>query len=132
VISLDTNVIVRILVEDDPEQAARARALFDRLEEEDDTAYVTDVVLCELVWVLESCYKLRRSQIVATLHKLRAAKRLKFENPDELSRTLHAFETGKGDFADYVIREHAKSAGCTAVATFDRKLTAEDLFVFPG
>lgn len=130
-ISLDTNILVRILVADEPKQAAKVRALFDRLDGKGDTAHVTDIVLCELVWVLESCYKFHRPRIVSALNKLRAAKQLKFKNPDELGRMLRAFEVGKGDFADYVIREHAKTAGCTAVVTFDRKLAQEEMFVSP-
>ena len=51
-IALDTNVIVRFLVRDDPAQARRAKALIDRLTEREERAYVSDIVLCELIWVL--------------------------------------------------------------------------------
>jgi predicted nucleic-acid-binding protein len=46
-------------------------------------------------------------------------------------RALSAFELGKGDFADYLVREHARGAECEAIATFDEKLLGEDAFSLP-
>jgi predicted nucleic-acid-binding protein len=130
-ISLDTNVLVRILVEDDARQTARARALVKRLEAAGETAHVADIVLCELVWVLQSCYGLDRAVVAAAVSKLTAAKQLLLDRPGEIASALRAFENGRGDFADYLIREVAKRAGCESVVTFDRALLAEAFFVAP-
>ena len=54
-----------------------------------------------------------------------------FSSNDQLARALDAYRLGKGDFADYLIREHAKAAGAAAVATFDRALLAEAGFTSP-
>ncbi len=53
------------------------------------------------------------------------------DSPDRLLRALSAFEVGRGDIADYVIREDAKAAGCDSVVTFDKALHKEEMFVSP-
>jgi predicted nucleic-acid-binding protein len=131
VTALDTNVLVRFLVEDDKAQSARAAKLVERTVAAGRSLFVSDVVLCEVVWVLASCYRVSTSEIVGTLRRLLHAKHLAFDAPDRLAAALDAFEQGRGDFADYLIREHARSAGFDEVATFDRALLKEPGFVEP-
>lgn len=128
-IALDTNVLVRFLVEDDPAQTERARVFLQRIIDAGSTAFVSDVVLCEIVWVLERSYKLRRPEIARLLGRLLRANHLAFLSPDPLAPALEAYDEGRGDFADYVIREHARAHGCDAVATFDRALLKEPGFL---
>ena len=130
-IALDSNVLVRILVADDPAQTGRAKAIVDRLDAEDLRAYVSDIVLCELVWVLARSYRLKRAELSAALKRLVCSKQLQFDSADQVLRALAAYETGKGDFADYLIREHAKTAGCDTVMTFDADLLADAMFTAP-
>ena len=130
-IALDTNVLVRFLVEDDARQTAAAADVIERAIAGDETLFVSHVVLCEIVWVLAGSYRVGRETIATTLRELLRARHLLFARPDELSRALDAFEQGKGDFADYLIREHSRAAGCDAVVTFDRALLGEDGFVAP-
>ena len=92
---------------------------------------VSDIALCEVVWVLELSYKVPRVEILAVLRRLLQARHLAFADGALLARAMSGFATGKGDVADYVIREHAARAGCTAVATFDRALLREVGFVRP-
>jgi predicted nucleic-acid-binding protein len=128
-IALDSNVLVRLLVADDPAQTGRAKAVVDRLDAEDQRAYVSDIVLCELVWVLSRSYRLKRAELAAALRRLVCSKQLQFDSADQVLRALAAYESGKGDFADYLIREHAKAAGCDTVATFDT--AADTMFTAP-
>ena len=130
-IALDTNVLVRFLVEDDPEQTARARSFLQRSLEEDSTCFVSDIVLCEVVWVLGSVYRISRPTVVEHLSALLRTRQLAFSSTDRVGRALAAFRSGRGDFADYLIREHAWAAGCEAVATFERRLLAEEGFLAP-
>lgn len=127
-IAVDTNILVRLLVKDDEAQTRTVASLFKRLSATAETAYVSDVVLCEVVWVLQACYKLGRKQIAGALSQLLAARQLKFDSSDRLSRALASFEKGRGDLADYVIREHARSGDCDCVVTFDKALHKENLF----
>lgn len=130
-IAFDTNVLVRLLVADDPKQAGRVRARVARLDEADERAYVSDIVVCELVWVLRTAYGFDREPIAHALRQLFSAKQLSFDAADRLARALDAYEAGAGDFADYLIREHAAAAGCDAVLTFDKKVLADGGFVAP-
>jgi len=131
VIALDTNVLVRFVVADDAEQAARAKALVAKATADGEQLFVSDLVLCEFVWVLESAYHFPRGVVVRTLERLLAAKALAFRDSAALARSVEAFSRGKGDFADYVILAHAREAGCEVVATFDRALLKEERFVRP-
>ena len=130
-IALDTNVLVRFLVRDDPAQARKAKALVDRLTEREERAYVSDIVLCELVWILTRSYRFDRTQVAAAVDGLARAKQLRFDSVDNVLRALSAFEHGKGDFADYLVREHARAAECEKVVTFDEKLLEDELFASP-
>jgi predicted nucleic-acid-binding protein len=129
--ALDTNVLVRYLVADDVKQARRVKALIEHLDEADDRAYVSDIVVCELVWVLRSAYGFDRAAIAGALGQLVLAKQLAFDAPDQLARALAAYEAGAGDFSDYLIREHARAAGCDTVFTFDKALIGDDMFAGP-
>ena len=108
-IALDTNVLVRYLVEDDATQTASAAALIHRVIANDDTLFVSDVVVCETVWVLSVSYHVGRQEIASVLRNLLRARHLTFSATDQLIRALDAYEAGKGDFADYLIREHARA-----------------------
>lgn len=130
-IALDTNVLVRFLVEDDARQSAAAAALVERAVQSNDALYVSGIVLCETVGVLTGSYGVPRLDIVKTLQDLLRAKHLTFDNPDRLARAVDSFAIGRGDFADYVIREDAFAAGCSSIATFDRDLLRETGFERP-
>lgn len=130
-IGLDTNVLVRFLVEDDAAQTERARNVLQRAIDHDTLCYVSDVVMCEIVWVLESRYKFKRVEIRQGLENFLHSRQLTFTSMDRLLRALDAFGSGLGDFADYVIREHARHEGCEAVVTFDGDLLKEPGFLAP-
>lgn len=130
-IAVDTNVLVRFLIEDDARQSAAAAALVERAVQSNDALYVSGIVLCETVWVLTGSYRVPRLDVVKTLQDLLRAKHLTFDNPDRLARAVDSFATGRGDFADYVIREDALAAGCSSIATFDRDLLRETGFERP-
>jgi predicted nucleic-acid-binding protein len=130
-LALDTNVLVRFLVEDDEAQSARAAKLVARAVRQGNQLFVPDVVLCETVWVLRASYEVDRGAIADILQRLLKAAHLTFANSDALKRAAEAFARGKGDFADYVIREQARAAGCDHVVTFDRVLLKEQHFTAP-
>ena len=130
-IALDTNVLIRFLVEDDPVQSRRAKALLQRAIDSGEPCFVPEVVICEVVWVLETSYKVVRPEIAAVLGQLLLAQHLTFPSTERLRKALGAFTSGRGDFADYLIREVALDSGCESVATFDRALLREAGFVSP-
>jgi predicted nucleic-acid-binding protein len=130
-IALDTNVLVRYLVDDDPQQSRQAARLIERAVARDESLFISDMVFCETVWVLVSAYGLPRTEIADALGALLRARSLVFASTDRLASALEAYRRGKGDFADYLIREQAHAHGADAVATFDKALLKEPGFVAP-
>jgi predicted nucleic-acid-binding protein len=129
VIALDTNVVVRYLVEDDAAQSARAAKRVATASQSGEPLFISATVLCEVAWVLVGAYKTPKAELVGVIRQLLRARQLELENKDALLRAVDAFEQGRGDLADYVIRETAFVHGCEAVATFDKALLKEPGFI---
>jgi len=128
VIGLDTNVIVRYLVQDDPVQSAAASRVFeDRLSAEN-RGFVAAVTLCEVVWVLKRGYKVRKPGLCRVVRGLLAAEELELEHRDLVARAVARFETGKADFSDYLIGERALAAGARKTLSLDEDSCSCDLF----
>jgi predicted nucleic-acid-binding protein len=130
-IAVDTNVLVRFLVHDDQAQSSRATALFRRAQRSDEPVFVPDLVLAETVWVLLRAYRVPKADVVRTLTDLVRARHVRFESPTQVERAIASFARSRGDFVDYLIREHAQAADCEAIATFDESLWSEPGFVRP-
>lgn len=126
---LDTNILVRFLVGDDPEQEARAADFFTRASAAGEQLYVPQIVACELVWVLAFAYGKSRSEIVSGVEGLLRARQLTFEDLDQVRSALERFAAGDGDLADWLISERARAAGAERVATFDARLLRSPEFV---
>lgn len=119
-IGLDTNVLVRFLVQDDPEQAEAASTLIAALTE-DSPGFVCREVLVELVWVLERAYGLGRDDIAQALDGLLAARELVLEAADHAALALDRYRKGGPGFADQMVVLAGQGAGCRDTVTFDRK-----------
>lgn len=119
-IALDTNVIVRFVVGDDPAQARLAGEVFVRLKEEE-PGFVCRETLLELVWVLGHAYGYPRSAIGHVLEGLLSATELEVEDADALGAILHLYADRGFDFADLMIRQVSLKGGASPVLTFDRK-----------
>jgi predicted nucleic-acid-binding protein len=120
VIALDTNVLVRFLVQDDPLQAQLATKVIDQLTD-DAQGFVSREVLVELVWVLERAYRLGRAEIAAVLDGLLSATELDIEGSDEVAPALELYRNDGFGFADLMIAAAARRAGANELVTFDRK-----------
>jgi predicted nucleic-acid-binding protein len=131
VIGLDTNVLVRSLLVVEGAQSEQAAALVRRAAAEGERLYVSDVVLCEAIWVLGSVYGFGRPAVAVAVRELLETSELVFRDGVALERAVADFELGPGGLADYIIREAAVAAGCTAVATFDKALLRQPGFISP-
>lgn len=131
-IAVDTNVLVRYIVEDDAAQTAAVTAMIDRASKRGVVLFVPQIVLCELVWVLAHAYRFTREEIIGVVNQLRRAAQIMIERPDEVRRAVERFASQRGDFADYLIAERATESGCTAIATFDRELLSDPRFNLPS
>jgi predicted nucleic-acid-binding protein len=132
VIALDTNVLVRLLVRDDPQQAAAAERLLGKAFESGEDCFLSDPVLCELEWVLDSCYRAPRTDVLAVLRDLMAQKHFAFEDREVLRCAVDAYQAGRADFSDYLIGAKAQARGATATYTFERVLRGAEGFAAPG
>ena len=117
---LDTNVIVRFLVQDDPEQSASAGRLFDTFTV-DAPGFVSAIAIVELVWVLQSCYQAGREDVQSAIEGLLRSRELIVERAEVIWQSLRLFIKGSADFADCVIERCGQAAGCDHTMTFDQK-----------
>ena len=117
-IGLDTNVLVRYIMQDDPKQSAKATALIEQLSP-DNPGFITLVSVVELYWVLTSSYGLTAQQVKQALVVLLRAKQIIVDRADQVLRALRVFDDGKADFADCLIQRTAAAAGCEQTMTFD-------------
>ena len=118
-IGLDTNVLVRYIMQDDPKQSLQATKLIESLTPEM-PGFVPLISLVELVWVLSSCFELTRAQIVDAFDALLRAKELVVERAEVVYRAVERYRGNSVDFADCLIERSASSVGCERTMTFDR------------
>jgi predicted nucleic-acid-binding protein len=118
-IGLDTNVIVRYIMQDDPRQSKLATSFIEQLTGAS-PGFVSLVTVTELVWVLESAYSLRRNQIVEALVNLINIDVFKIERVAVVAAAVRSFKAGSADFANCLIERSSANAGCEKTMTFDR------------
>lgn len=117
-IGLDTNVLVRYIMQDDAKQSMLATQLIESLTAQE-PGFVPLVAVVELFWVLSSAYALSRGQVVEVFDGLIRSKQLVVEQKDQLVRALRVYATSSADFPDCLIERTARAAGCERVMTFD-------------
>ncbi|MDX2238387.1 MAG: type II toxin-antitoxin system VapC family toxin [Hyphomonadaceae bacterium] len=118
-IGLDTNVVVRFLVQDDPQQSALATQLMEGLTRER-PGFIGMVVLAEITWVLSRAYKASRQDIANAVEGLLRANEIVVENAEAGYRAVAAYQrAGAGEFADALIAQTASLSGASEIVTFD-------------
>ena len=119
-IGLDTNILLRFLVDDDPLQNEEARAFLSTRDFEN-PVFVSAVTLAETVWVLNRRLKFPIASVVAMLRDLLASEGLVVEHAEELGQLIGNDDLPQTDIADYLIAWAGRSAGCSRTVTFDQK-----------
>jgi len=133
VIGLDTNVLVRFIVQDDPVQSAAATSLMESGCSPEEPGYVSLIVLLELAWVLGGAYNYDRSVVASVIRQLLQTDSLLTENARIAWSALRSFEEDSADFADYVIGRGNAEASCSRTYTFDAKAARDkDFEAVPG
>lgn len=130
-IAFDTNVLLRLLLDDDARQARKAQALLEQTQSRSDKVLLPDIVLCEVEWVLSSVYKVPKAEIIETLRHLLEADEFEFFNRGAVADALIAYRDGSADFSDYLIGATAARAGAATTYTFDRALRRTAGFSLP-
>ena len=128
---VDTNLLVRYLVQDDEEQSRLAREFFERECSADDPAWINRVVLCELCWVLERSYGCTREQVAEAMTAILQTSEFRVEDLSAVWQAIRLYRSG-GDFADALLVRTNAERGCTETVTFDRKAAAMGLMRLLG
>lgn len=115
---LDTNVLVRYVMQDDARQSPLANRLIESLSTEA-PGFVPVVALVELVWVLTGSYGLDRTQVATVLGTLLRSKELVIDRAELVAQALKRYSASGADFADALIERLAAVAGCSLTMTFD-------------
>jgi predicted nucleic-acid-binding protein len=128
-IGLDTNVLVRYILDDDPIWSAPAQRFIDDDCTVDRPGYVNLVVLVELAWVLKQTPGWRKEEICTVVSELLIADNLVIENAELVSYALEEYKKGRADFPDFIIAAINKVAGVTHTITIDKVASGEPGFV---
>lgn len=119
-IGLDTNVLLRYLVQDDPAQSLRATEIIERRLTDRDPGFVSLVSILEIVWVLGTLYKRSRLEIADHVEMSLAADTLEVQNEQEVYQAVVALRNGTGTFEDALIGAIGAWRGCSTTLTFDQ------------
>lgn len=119
-IALDTNVLLRYLVQDDPAQSRKATEIVERRLTKQAPGFVSLVCILEIVWVLGSLYKRSRWEVADHIEMILAADTLEVQNEQEVYRGVIALRNRTETFEDAVIGGLGAWRGCSATLTFDQ------------
>jgi predicted nucleic-acid-binding protein len=119
-IGLDSNVLLRYLMQDDAVQSPKATSIIESLTNSD-PGYLSVVVLAETAWALRSTYKIPAIEIATAVVGLLQSANLVVQEEQAVVEALHASREGRGTFADALIGVLATKAGCERILTFDRR-----------
>ena len=117
---IDTNILIRYIIRDDPQQTRSASIFIESLSREK-PGFVPLVATAELGWVLNRSYKLRRGEFIQALKSVLNSEALFFENETLLKQALLIFAQTNAEFGDCLIASSARSRGCVSTVTFDRR-----------
>lgn len=120
-LGIDTNVLVRYLVQDDDAQFEKARRLIKREVIAGRKVFVNQLVLLETEWVLRSRYVISKVQIIEAISGLLDSAEIQFEDEPTIEEALSIWKDCAAYFADCLIVAKNRRLGCRATATFDVK-----------
>ena len=120
-IGIDTNIMVRYFIRDDEQQAKVATTVLNKQCCREQPGWINRIVLCELVWVLESVYHCSRDEISTTIRSLLQTAEIKVEDADIAWVAINAYDNNSADFADALLFASNHRHGCDRTVTLDRK-----------
>jgi predicted nucleic-acid-binding protein len=119
-VGVDTNILIRLLVDDDPLQRVAVKAFGDKLNREFN-GFIALASILELDWALRSQYGRTRAESIAAIRQVLRIRGVEVEHHDAVVRALALVESRNADLADALIAMRALEAGCDRIATLDRR-----------
>ena len=120
-IGLDTNVVLRLLLSDDPAQKMRAAKCIQQAKRLDTRIIITLAVVFEMEWVLRNSAKMNKAQVLGVFNLLLASCDIEIDNEKILEQALHIYENSSSDFAECLFLAQYQRMGCDTMLTFDTK-----------
>jgi predicted nucleic-acid-binding protein len=120
VAALDTNILIRFLVEDDARQLAAAARLIRRCTASGESLYVPITVSLELEWVLRANFGFDKVAVMRTMSQLLSSVELSFQSEGALESALILYGQGSADFSDCLHVALTATAGQQPLWTFDK------------
>ncbi|MDD9337157.1 MAG: type II toxin-antitoxin system VapC family toxin [Rickettsiaceae bacterium] len=127
-IGVDTNVLIRYLIQDDEVQSSKATKLIEQYSGISGSIFINNIVVCEIIWVLGRGYKYSKNQIINVLKEIFATIEFRFEDHKTLSLTVREYENCNTDFADILIGKLNELNGCSTSFTFDHKASTLPIY----
>ena len=121
---IDTNVLVRYITRNDPEQYRAAKSFLESDCTRESPGYVNVIVLCELAWVLTSVYDVSDGELADVIDQLLRTHQLQIERRDQVRAALNQFKRKSAGFPDCLLGRLNRGAGCDETVTLDQD-TAE-------
>ena len=118
---IDTNLLVRYLVDDDPVKTKAVEALLQEAARGQWRLRIPGVVMAELVWVLESYYRMDRQEIAELVESILNTPGVDVSDAEVISQAARSYGSGSMDFIDAVILAFAQATGIRTVFTYDRR-----------
>ena len=125
-IGIDTNVLVRYLTKDEEIQTAKVIKLIDEYANE--SIFINNIVICELVWVLERGYKYSKDQVVIVLKSILTTVGFCFEDHQILWMSVMEYAQSTVGFADILIGQFNAQNNCSQTFTFDKRASGLSMF----
>ena len=119
-IGIDTNILVRFLIQDDPEQCLLVDVFLQSLSVEE-PGFIPLAVVIELVWVLQKVYRKPKDETISSLESLLQAEEMVVESAHVVWQAVRAYANSNSDFADCLIERSAAQARCARTVTLDGK-----------
>ena len=123
-IAIDTNVLIRLIVEDNDIQSSKALKFVRKQGE----VFISAIVVCEATWILESCYNLKKAELINVFENMLRVDQFNIEYSEAIWLALNEYKRINADFSDCIIGAIAKTNDCHPVVTFDKKAAKSSFF----
>jgi predicted nucleic-acid-binding protein len=131
VIAVDTNILLRLTIKDDPAQMERAVALMDKAPADRQAVLVNAIVLAEYIWTMARTYRANRQEQAAAVRELIDRPPYRLFDESIVKRALEAFEASKADFGDCLIGEMNRAQAAKVTYSFDEAAARLEAFELP-
>jgi len=131
-IGIDTNVLVRFIVQDEPKQSKIATKLIETGLSAAKKGFISSIVLCEVVWVLKRLYRQPKDRLLLVVKAILEAEVFEVEHRDCAWRAYYDYDEGSADFSDYYLARINKTYGASFTVTFDERAQEHRLFKPPA